>query len=87
MAPGASISFLVDSIINDKKRLITCSVYLEGEYGWKDITIGVPIVVGKNGVEEIVTMELNEEEKALFDASAKSVKENEDMLDDLEILG
>ena len=87
MAPGASISFLVDSIINDKKRLITCSVYLEGEYGWKDITIGVPIVVGKNGVEEIVTMELNEEEKALFDASAKSVKENEDMLDELEILG
>jgi malate dehydrogenase len=87
MAPGASISFLVDSIINDKKRLITCSVYLEGEYGWKDITIGVPIVVGKNGVEEIITLELNEEEKALFDASAKSVKENEDMLDELEILG
>ena len=87
MAPGASISFLVDSIINDKKRLITCSVYLEGEYGWKDITIGVPIIVGKNGVEEIITLELNEEEKALFDASAKSVKENEDMLDELEILG
>ncbi len=67
--------------------MITCSVYLEGEYGWKDITIGVPIVVGKNGVEEIITLELNEEEKALFDASAKSVKENEDMLDELEILG
>ena len=87
MAPGASISFLVDSIINDKKRLIPCSVYLEGEYGWNDITIGVPIIAGKNGIEKIVTIELNEEEKALFDASAKSVKENEDMLDDLEILG
>ena len=87
IAPGASIAYLVDSIINDKKRLITCSVYLEGEYGWKDITIGVPIIVGKNGVEKIVTMELNEEEQALFDASAKSVKENEDMLDDLEIFG
>jgi malate dehydrogenase len=87
IAPGASIAYLVDSIINDKKRLITCSVYLEGEYGWKDITIGVPIIVGKTGVEKIVTMELNEEEQALFDASAKSVKENEDMLDDLEIFG
>ena len=87
IAPGASIAYLVDSIINDKKRLITCSVYLEGEYGWKDITIGVPIIVGKTGVEKIVTMELNEEEQALFDAAAKSVKENEDMLDDLEIFG
>ena len=85
IAPGASIAYLVDSIINDKKRLITCSVYLEGEYGWKDITIGVPIIVGKNGIEKIVTIELNEEEKALFDASAKNVKENEDMLDDLAI--
>ena len=77
----------MNSIINDKKRLITCSVYLEGEYGWNDITIGVPIIVGRTGIEKIVTMDLNEQEKALFDASAKSVKENEDMLDDLEILG
>ena len=86
MAPGASIAYLVDSIVNDKKRLITCSVYLEGEYGWKDITIGVPIIVGKNGIERIVTMELNEEEQALFDAAAKSVKENEDMLEELALL-
>lgn len=85
IAPGASIAYLVDSIINDKKRLITCSVYLEGEYGWKDITIGVPIIVGRTGIEKIVTMDLNEEEKALFDKAAKSVKENEDMLDDLDI--
>ena len=84
LLPQAKIDEVVKS---DKKRLITCSVYLEGEYGWKDITIGVPIIVGKNGVEEIITLELNEEEKALFDASAKSVKENEDMLDELEILG
>jgi malate dehydrogenase len=85
-APGASIAYLVDSIVNDKKRLITCSVYLEGEYGWKDITIGVPIIVGKNGIERTVTMELNEEEQALFDAAAKSVKENEDMLEELALL-
>jgi malate dehydrogenase len=85
MAPGASIAYLVDSIINDKKRLITCSVYLEGEYGWKDITIGVPIIVGRNGIEKIITIELNKEEQALFDAAATSVKENEDMLDELGI--
>ena len=85
MAPGASIAYLVDSIINDKKRLITCSVYLEGEYGWKDITIGVPIIVGRNGIEIIITIELNKEEQALFDAAATSVKENEDMLDELGI--
>ncbi len=86
IAPGASISYLVDSIVNDKKRLITCSVYLEGEYGWKDITIGVPIIVGKNGIEKIVTMELNKDEQALFDAAAKSVKENEDMLEELALI-
>ena len=86
IAPGASISYLVDSIINDKKKLITCSVYLEGEYGWKDITIGVPIIVGKNGIEKIVTMELNKDEQALFDAAAKSVKENEDMLEELALI-
>ena len=83
IAPGASISYLVDSIINDKKRLIPCSVYLEGEYGWKDITIGVPVILGKNGIEKIVNLELNEEEKALFDNAAKIVKQNEDMLDEL----
>ena len=86
MAPGASISYLVDSIINDKKRLIACSVYLEGEYGLNDITIGVPIIVGKNGIEKIVTIELSEEEKSLFETAAKSVKENEDMLEELALL-
>ena len=84
LGPGASIAFLVDSIINDKKKLITCSVYLEGEYGLNDITIGVPVIVGKNGVEKIVILELNEEEKALFDAAAKSIKESEDVLEDFE---
>ena len=86
MAPGASISYLVDSIINDKKRLIACSVYLEGEYGLNDITIGVPIIVGKNGIEKIVPIELSAEEKTLFETAAKSVKENEDMLEELALL-
>jgi malate dehydrogenase len=83
LGPGASVAYLVDSIVNDKKRLITCSIYLEGEYGLNDITIGVPIIVGKNGVEQIVTLELNEEEKEMFEAAAKNIKENQDMLDDL----
>lgn len=83
IAPGASIAHLVDSIINDKKRLISCSVHLEGEYGYNDLTIGVPIIVGKTGIEKIVEMELNDDEKALFKKSATDVKENEDMLKEL----
>ena len=83
IAPGASISHLVESIIKDQKKLIPCSVYLQGEYGLKDITIGVPIVVGRNGVEKIIPMDLNEEELELFNNSAKAVKENEDTLKDL----
>ena len=85
IAPGASIAHLVDSIINDKKRLISCSVHLEGEYGYNDLTIGVPIIVGKTGIEKIVEMELNDDEKALFKKSATDVKENEDMLKELEL--
>ena len=69
MAPGASIAFLVDSIINDQKKMIPCSVYLEGEYGFKDVNIGVPCIIGKNGVEKIVELKLNEKEQALFKAS------------------
>ncbi|EIM76791.1 malate dehydrogenase [Nitritalea halalkaliphila LW7] len=65
-APGASVAYLVDSILNDQKRIIPCSVYLDGEYGESDICIGVPCIIGKAGVEEIVALELNEEEKALF---------------------
>ena len=86
IAPGASIAHLVDSIINDKKRLITCSVHLEGEYGYNDLTIGVPIIVGKAGIEKVIELELNEEEKALLEKSAKDVKENEDMLTELGLI-
>ena len=83
IAPGASISHLVESIIKDQKKLIPCSVYLQGEYGLKDITIGVPVVVGRNGIEKIIPMDLNAEELELFHNSAKAVKENEDTLKDL----
>ncbi|MGY6559319.1 MAG: malate dehydrogenase [Nitritalea sp.] len=73
-APGASVAYLVDSILNDQKRIIPCSVYLDGEYGESDICIGVPCIIGKGGVEEILALDLNEEEKALFAKSAAAVR-------------
>ncbi len=73
-APGASVAFLVDSILNDQKRMIACSVYVEGEYGQNDICIGVPCIIGKNGVEEIIDIQLNDNEKALFAKSADAVR-------------
>lgn len=79
-APGASVAYLVDSIINDQKRMIPCSVFLEGEYGQNDICIGVPCIIGKDGVEAIVDVKLNEAEQAKFDQSAKAVRTMNDAL-------
>ena len=79
-APGASVAFLVDSILNDQKRMIACSVYVEGEYGQNDICIGVPCIIGKNGVEEILDIQLNDNEKALFAKSADAVRAMNDAL-------
>lgn len=73
-APGASVAYLVDSILNDQKRMIPCSVLLEGEYGQEDICMGVPCIIGKNGLEKIVDISLNDEEKALFAKSADAVR-------------
>ena len=73
-APGASVAFLVDSILNDQKKMIACSVFVEGEYGQDDICIGVPCIIGKNGIEQIVDIKLNDAEKALFDKSAEAVR-------------
>ena len=72
-APGASVAYLVDSVLSDQKRMIPCSVYLEGEYGLNDICIGVPCIVGANGVESIVDVQLNTEEKQLMSESAEKV--------------
>lgn len=79
-APGASVAYLVDSIINDQKRMIPCSVFLEGEYGQNDICIGVPCIIGKDGVEAIVDVKLNEAEQAKLDQSAKAVRTMNDAL-------
>ena len=73
-APGASVAYLVDSILNDQKKMIACSVFLEGEYGQNDICIGVPCIIGKNGIEEIVAINLSETEKELFSKSADAVR-------------
>ncbi|WP_418263270.1 malate dehydrogenase [Flavobacterium faecale] len=79
-APGASVAFLVDSILNNQRKMIACSVYVEGEYGQSDICIGVPCIIGKNGVEEIIDIKLNEGEKALFAKSAVAVRQMNDAL-------
>ena len=73
-APGAAVSYLVDSILNDQKRIIPCSVYLEGEYGQNDICIGVPVIIGKNGWENILELDLDSSEKDLFAKSVDAVR-------------
>ncbi len=79
-APGASGADLVKAIVRNEKRLIPCSVYLDGEYGQKDICLGVPVIVGKNGWENIVDFNLNDEEKALFSKSADAVRNMNNVL-------
>ena len=73
-APGAAAAMVASAIIHNEKRIIPCSVMLEGEYGHSDLCIGVPVVLGKDGIERIIELDLNDEEKALFDASAAAVK-------------
>ena len=73
-APGASVAYLVDSILNNQKKMIACSVMLDGEYGQSDICIGVPCIIGRNGIEEILSIDLNDSEKALFAKSADAVR-------------
>ena len=72
-APGASVSYLVDSILNDKKKIIPCSVYLEGQYGLRDLCIGVPCIIGKKGIEEIIDLDLNSSEKNKLYESANAI--------------
>jgi malate dehydrogenase len=79
-APGAAGAMLVEAILRDEKKLQTCCVYLDGEYGQKDICLGVPVVIGRNGWEKIVDVELNDEEKAAFAKSADAVRSMNDVL-------
>ena len=79
-APGAAGAALVESIVRDEKKLFTCCVYLEGEYGQKDICLGVPVLIGKNGWEKVLDFGLNAEEQALFNKSAEAVRSMNDVL-------
>ena len=84
-APGAAVSALVHSISCDMKKIFPCSVLLAGEYGLSDLCIGVPVVVGRNGVESIVQIDLNENEKHALQESANAVNQTNILLADLKI--
>ena len=79
-APGAACVALVESIVRDEKKLFTCCVALGGEYGQKDICLGVPVIIGKNGWEKILDFKLNETEQAAFNKSADAVRSMNDVL-------
>ena len=79
-APGAAGAALVESIVRDEKKLFTCCVSLNGEYGQSDICLGVPVVIGKNGWEKIVDMDLSADEQAAFNKSADAVRSMNDVL-------
>jgi len=84
-APGSAAAQMVEAIILNQKRIFPVCAYLEGEYGLSDIYLGVPVKLGKNGIEQIIEVKLNEEEKALLDSSAVSVKEVMNVLDDMKL--
>jgi malate dehydrogenase len=73
-APAAGVAVMVESILRDQKRVQACAVYTQGEYGYHDLFIGVPCVLGRRGVEKIIEMELNEQERAMLDHSAEAVR-------------
>ncbi len=80
-APGAAAAQMVEAIVRDQKRIFPCCAWLQGEYGLKDIYLGVPVKLGKNGIEEIIELKLNEDEKKLLADSAVAVKEVMDVYD------
>ncbi len=85
-APGSAAAQMVEAIVMDQKRIFPCCVKLEGEYGLNNIFVGVPVKLGKNGVEEVVEIKLNDDEKKLLSESAQSVKSVMDALDGMNIL-
>jgi len=82
-APAASAAQMVEAVLRDKKRVIPCSAYLEGEYGLNDLYFGVPVVLGAGGVERIIELPLNDEERALVKTSADAVRNTLDTLKSL----
>jgi malate dehydrogenase len=82
-APGTAAAQMVEAIVRDQKRVFPCCVWLQGEYGLKDIYMGAPVVLGRKGVERIIELKLNAEEMELVKASGKAVKEVMDVLDNM----
>ena len=74
-APGNAISAILESVVRDRKQVIPVATYIDGEYGHSDVTIGVPAIIGKKGVEKIIELDLNDEERQGFDKGVESVKE------------
>ena len=79
-APGASVAKMVEAIVKDEKRVVPVSAYLRGEYGYHDIFLGVPVLLGKNGVEKIIELDLTDDEKTALDESAEAVREGVETL-------
>jgi len=84
-APGAAVAQMVESIVMDQKRIFPVCAYLKGEYNLNDIYIGVPVKLGKEGIEEIIEVELDDQERNLLDTSAKAVREVMDVLDNMKL--
>lgn len=84
-APGAAAAQMVEAIVKDEQRVFPCCVMLEGQYGISGFPVGVPVKLGKNGVEQIIELQLNDDEKALLAASAKAVKEVCDVYDGMNL--
>jgi malate dehydrogenase len=82
-APGSAAAQMVESIVRDQKRVLPVCMQLDGEYGIRDTYLGVPVVLGKNGVEKVIELDLNDQERELLETSRKHVKEVMDVLDKL----
>jgi malate dehydrogenase len=84
-APGAAAAQMVEAIVDDQKKVIPVCAYLNGEYGLKDVYLGVPVKLGKGGVEEIIEVDLNKDEKKLLSTSAEAVKDVMRVLDKMKL--
>ena len=84
-APGAAAAQMVEAIVRDQKRIFPVCAWLTGEYGLKDIYLGVPVKLGKNGIEKIIELQLNPDEKALLEESAGHVRDVMAILDNMDV--
>jgi len=84
-APGAAAAQMVESIVRDEQRIFPCCVRLDGQYGINDMFLGAPVKLGKNGIEQIIELQLNEDEKALLTESAQHVRSVMDVFEKMDI--